>query len=537
MDNKARVRSDGARIIARRWRARLPAMAAGCAVAIGLPSALLVQGVSAPAYASDMPAKAPPATTAAPADAGPPACGSVPDFFLTNCQLSWYGVRLYGTVDVGGGYQTNGAPFDSNFPTGASYFLQKMNRVAMWGLAPNALSQSNIGLQIKEPMAQGFSFVAQLEAGFDPYSLQLANAPSSEMANVGVPVALQTTNGDSSRGGQFYNSVGFVGVSSDTYGTLTVFRQNSLTLDGVLAYDPMGGSYAFSPIGFSGVTAGGGDTENAKYSTSVKYRIDVGDARAAALWQFGGYELNNGSRGAWEGQIGGDIRNLGPGTLSVDVIVDYNRDAVSLGLAGAPVDSQGVPTGTMLPQTLTATLSNNTSVMALAKYKVEKLKVYAGYEWIQFAPPSDPFTVTGTGFTDIAGDFICLGCNTATGGTNINSTAYSAPNFRDKVIQVVWAGARYSLTDAVDLVGAYYHYDQSNYAASAANLANCDVSASSKSYCAGTMDALSALVDWKFAPKWDTYVGTMFSQMNGGLVSGYLARNNLATTAGIRFRF
>ena len=32
-------------------------------------------------------------------------------------------------------------------------------------------------------------------------------------------------------------------------------------------------------------------------------------------------------------------------------------------------------------------------------------------------------------------------------------------------------------------------------------------------------------------------IGTMFSQMNGGLSNGFLARNNLATTAGLRFRF
>jgi hypothetical protein len=32
----------------------------------------------------------------------------------------------------------------------------------------------------------------------------------------------------------------------------------------------------------------------------------------------------------------------------------------------------------MLPQTVTATLSDNTNVMVLAKYTIEKLKLYAG---------------------------------------------------------------------------------------------------------------------------------------------------------------
>jgi hypothetical protein len=44
-------------------------------------------------------------------------------------------------------------------------------------------------------------------------------------------------------------------------------------------------------------------------------------------------------------------------------------------------------------------------------------------------------------------------------------------------------------------------------------------------------------VDWRFAPKWDAYLGVMFTQVNGGLASGFLQRNNIAPTVGLRFRF
>ncbi len=47
----------------------------------------------------------------------------------------------------------------------------------------------------------------------------------------------------------------------------------------------------------------------------------------------------------------------------------------------------------------------------------------------------------------------------------------------------------------------------------------------------------SAAIDWRVRPKWDVYLGAFLSQVNGGLANGYLARNNLATTAGVRFRF
>ena len=101
------------------------------------------------ALAADQPilTKAPPAPAIV---AAPATCGSIYDFFLTSCPLTWYGVTFYGTLDVGGGYQTQGAPFNRDIQSGASYLIQKMNRVAMWG-APNGLSQSNIGVKGNEP--------------------------------------------------------------------------------------------------------------------------------------------------------------------------------------------------------------------------------------------------------------------------------------------------------------------------------------------------------------------------------------------------
>src|SRR5215469_12734841 len=125
-------------------------------------AALMVLGCVGAGYAADldtMVTKAP----VAKAPPGPTTCTDIQSFFLTDCQLSWYGVRFYGTIDVGFGYQTHGAPLDKFFPTGASYFLQKMNRQAMWGLAPNGLSQSNVGVQISEPLGPGWKFVGQFD--------------------------------------------------------------------------------------------------------------------------------------------------------------------------------------------------------------------------------------------------------------------------------------------------------------------------------------------------------------------------------------
>src|SRR6202044_2610737 len=163
---------------AKAWPPRWPVSAA-------VSPALLV-GLAGAGYAADAPLM----PMKAPADPPPPAsCTDLTGFFLTDCQLKYYGIRFFGNIDVGYGYQTHGAPFDPNFTTGASYFLQKMNRNAMWGIAPSGLGQSSLGFRVTEPLGGSWSFVGELEAGFDPYSLQYAASPMSLLTNTGIPVA------------------------------------------------------------------------------------------------------------------------------------------------------------------------------------------------------------------------------------------------------------------------------------------------------------------------------------------------------------
>ena len=371
------------------------------------------------------------------------------------------------------------------------------------------MSQSFIGIKGKEQFAPGWSFIFDLQAGFDPYSLQLANGPKSQLANNGIPAALQSSNGDSSRAGQFYNGVGYAGVSSPTYGTLTVGRQNSLTLDGVIAYDPQAASYAFSLIGYSGTTAGVGDTEDARFSTAAKYRVDIGQFRAAALYQFGGYQANNASTDAYQLQAGVDIPAGAYGKFSFDAIYSRVDDAVaSLVLSAAQ--------NALFPGTLAARISDDSSVMLLGKYTYGPVQVYGGYERIAFSAPSNPQTT----FVDI-------------GGYTVVSADISNSFFDGRVLDVSWTGAKYSVTQDVDLVGAYYHLSQNTFATGANTGCHTTVSAQ----CAGTEDALSFSVDWKFAKKFDAYAGLMYSRVTNGLASGFLFRNTVDPTAGLRFRF
>jgi predicted porin len=468
--------------------------------------------------------------SAATAASPPKPCTDGWDFVATNCQLTWWGITVYGAIDAGFGWQSHGAPWDPRSAVGASYLIQKQNNSALWGPAPNALTNSFIGIKGTKPIGGDVSVVFALDAGFDPYSLRFSNGPGSVAANAGIPQNFATAYADSSRAGQFFNGQGYVGVSSPTYGTLTVFRQNSLTLDAVFDYDPFGASYGFSPIGFQGITCGGGNTENCRNSTSLKYRVKVGQFRGAALWQFGGYAENNASNGAYQFQAGADISTWGNGVLSVDAIYSYVKDSVSLSLAPGTNDASGAPIPPFLPQALTAQISDNTAAMFVAKYTNGPLKLYAGYEYIRYTAPSDPQTA----FTDIAGNFLCLNCQ-AFNNTNINNTAFGVNGLGNKKLQVMWVGAKYAVTENLDVIGAYYHYIQNSFFGTAAGPAPCP--GREHPQCAGTFDAISAAVDWRFAPKWDLYSGVMFTQVNGGLAYGFLQRNNIAPTVGLRFRF
>jgi predicted porin len=113
----------------------------------------------------------------------------------------------------------------------------------------------------------------------------------------------------------------------------------------------------------------------------------------------------------------------------------------------------------------------------------------------------------------------------------INNAVFNAGN---KQFHVFWTGVKYAVTDHLDVIGAYYYYDQPVYGIPA-NFT--PAGAATPTNCHGSFDAVSFVVDWQFAKKFDTYAGFMFSQVNGGLENGYLNRSNIDPTVGLRFRF
>src|ERR1700722_16826300 len=103
----------------------------------------------------------------------------------------------------------------------------KQSNGPKWLWSPNNINQSVIGIKMSQPIANGWSLIGTIEAGFDPLSGYLSNSQRAQVMNNGKPLALQSAIGDSSRAGQWDNSQFFLGLSNKTYGTLTGGRVNA----------------------------------------------------------------------------------------------------------------------------------------------------------------------------------------------------------------------------------------------------------------------------------------------------------------------
>ncbi len=240
-------------------------------------------------------------------------------------------------------------------------------------IAPSGLSQSKVGIRGKEMITGDLSFVFNGEMGFNPQSGNLADAPKSLIHNNGVALANQKTAGDGSRAGQFFNGQAWGGLSSPEWGTLTFGRHVTILGENIVKYDPMNGSYAFSPIGYSGMTGGMGDTEDVRLDDSVKYQWKYDMFHVGALYQFGKSDSSPGE--AWQGDVGFDYAGF-----SVDGIFGHKKDALALAsLSAAQVAGTSTTPGLPL-NSLAATVSDNTSWTLAASYTAGPWKLSAGYD-------------------------------------------------------------------------------------------------------------------------------------------------------------
>jgi predicted porin len=420
------------------------------------------------------------------------------------------GICIYGNFDMGVSYQRHGAPLSPLTGASLDYVVSKNSNGSNFGAGIAQMSNPYIGLRGKQEIADGLYAVFNLQSLYNVNNGINTNGIGSVAQNNGLTtnLAAQNAYGDASKAGQLFNNAAYFGISSSTYGTFTMGRQSALTSDLIVNYDALAGANAFSVITYQGGNGGGGDTENRTLDNSYEYRLNVGPVRLAAEIQ-----ARNGGNSApgiaYEGDIGFDY--LG---FSIDFVGAKIYDAVSaqpmspanLALSATAV-SQGIGQ-------VGGIVSDNTAFSVGAKYIIGPWKLYGGYEHIAYANPNNPLLPGAS----ITGGFV-LGAGTAIINNNFTT---------DKILQTAWIGARYSIVPAVDIIGAYYHEWQNSYVNASNPTGAC--SNANASSCSGTLDAISLVVDWRFARHVDAYAGVMWSQAQNGLASGFLLANG--TNAG-----
>ena len=165
--------------------------------------------------------------------------------------------------------------------------------------------------------------------------------------------------------------------------------------------------------------------------------------------------------------------------------------------------------------------------MLVARYTIGPVKLYGGYEHIDYANPNNPLA---------PGAFI-EGGYTVGAPNNTNFTT-------DKIIQIFWTGAKYSVRSDIDLTVAYYHKSQNSYVIGNGSNPTGRCSTAISAGCSGALDVVSFVADYRFARHFDAYAGIMWSQAQNGLANGFLLAGptgNKASsydpTVGLRYQF
>jgi len=465
-----------------------------------------------------------------------------------NDDICWHGVCLYGNFDMGLQFNQHGNPFNAMAGGPTNSVIEKASNGSYFGVGANQMSTSFIGLRGKQEIADNLYAVFNLQTLFNPASGMNANGVGSVVQNNGLGAAgvLGTANayGDSSKAGQMFNNAAYFGISSPTYGTLTMGRQSALSSDLVVNYDALSGSNAWSLITFEGATGGGGVTEDRIYDNSYEYRVNVGPVRLAAEVQLrnGG---NSTTGNAFEGDVGFDYMGLSMDFLG-GKIYDANSVATTLSATqvnnitnnntGVLPDGIGTAIGCSLG-CLSGTISDNTVFAVAARYTIGPWKFYGGYEHIAFQNPNNPIQ---------PGAFSAGGYNLAF----VNNNNYVGTRNQD----VFWVGAKYAVTPTFDVIGSYYGIRQHfftqgagngagvffnapngaslNLGSLAAQQAACAANGASESNCSGAVDMASLVIDWRFARHVDLYAGVSYSQKTGGLANGFVLSTANGTLAG-----
>ena len=464
--------------------------------------------------------------------------------------LTWHGITIYGAYDVGVGWVSHGLP-ENGFNYEGESLVNRNGNDSRFLIAPNNLSQTSIGIRGREQILPGWFGVFNASTGINPQSGQLANLAATNTINAGLPRASYSFAGDGARAGQAFNDELYAGLSATKYGTLTFGRQRALGVDAMLNYDPAGGAYSFSFIGYNGLMAGGGDTQDTRWDSALKYHLAYGPVHFAAMYKF-----DDGQGGCYSPAASWTAANCTPEqphnsaygfdlggayhAFSADIVFQQINQAISVlnPLLGptslsAPYQStlNSINTHPVSGPNLIGTynteygiVTDNTAVMIAAKYTWEKYKFFVGYEHILQQNPANPLGVGATA----QGGYLLSGVE----DNNLDS---------NKIVQVLWTGMKYAFNAKADITLSYYLEWQNDFRVPS----DCSPTAGYRSSCAGTLNEGSLYGDYHLTRFFDAYLGVAYSIVSGGLNIAiphgpgvpYYFNNNVAPTVGVRYAF
>jgi predicted porin len=464
--------------------------------------------------------------------------------------LTWHGITLYGAYDIGVGWVSHGLPENGYNYEGAS-LVNRNGYQHRFLVAPNNLQQTGLGVRGKEEFQPGWSVVFNASSGINPQSGLLANASATQTINNGLPRSSYSYTIDGARAGQPFNDEIYAGVSSEDFGTMTFGRQRSLGTDTMLLFDPAGGGYAFSYIGYNGTMAGGGDTENSRWDSAVKYRLTHGPVHFGAMYKFA-----DGNGGCYSAAATWTAATCTPesahnnafgfsgggnyGKLFADVVFQHYNQAISvlnplLGpqspTASYQSTTNSINTNPIIGANLINTnntvygiVTDNKAIMFAGRYTWDRFKLFGGYEYIWQNNPKNPL---GVGASD-QGGYIMSGVE----DNNLDS---------EKLVQIWWTGVKYAYDNKTDITFAWYGQAQNTFRVPS----TCSIAAGFRSSCAGDLEEGSLYLDHHFTKRFDGFTGLAYSFVTGGLAIAiphgpgvpYLHNSNFAPLLGGRFSF
>lgn len=408
------------------------------------------------------------------------------------------GVQIYGAFDVGVGHAQYSLSADPNFTMGLTPVITHYASNSVNGMFNGGLGGSNIGFKGLEDLGGGLKATFKLETGFNSFDGALNNGVASVADNPSTKQV--TSNGDSSLAGQLFTREATVGLTSSNWGSVTFGRNNSLGYDALIAYDPMGGSYVFSPFGYSGSYGAGGFTEDYRIDNSIKYRLKLETGlNLGVLYKLGGQAGATSAQSEVQLTIGYEA-----GPFSVQGLYSRADDAISASNSAVAGE-------------VALTVADTTAYMLSAAYAGDGWRVSGGYERMSFQNPSNPGSdelITSIFGVPVAG--------------TPNVSAYT----NEKNLNIYYLGASYNVTPVFTLAIAGYDVKQNDYSGGL-----CTASDTVSSKCSGTNAFYSLLGTYKFSKRTQVYAGYMYSKVEGGFSDGFVHDSDNFYGAGLRHTF